>query len=183
MLDAALAFLWPDAMTSVTFCGEDVVKLASPADIKFIHPTQDSHIVVGFFGPDEWAALCKVTDMPELIDDPRFRTLKDRLENIKDVNRILSTAFLARTTAQWVPLLDAADAVYAPVNSPEDLLVDPVIAEAGILEELEHPATGLYRQPRHAVRFSETPASIRRHAPMLGADTADILRELGLAEG
>lgn len=181
MLDAALAFIWPDAMTGVTFKGEDVTRLASPADVKFIHPTQDSHIVVGFFGPDEWAALCNVTGSPELIDDPRFRTLKDRLENITDVNRILSTAFLSKTTAEWVPLLDAADAVYAPVNSPEDLLTDPVIAEAGILEELEHPVAGLYRQPRHAVRFSETPASIRRHAPMLGADTADVLRELGLA--
>ena len=128
------------------------------------------------------AAKVEMTGMPELIDDSRFRTLKDRLENIKDVNRILSTAFLSRTTAQWVPLLDAADAVYAPVNSPEDLLDDPVIAEAGVLVELEHPVTGLYRQPRHAVRFSETPASIRRHAPMLGADTADVLRELGLAD-
>jgi len=182
MLDAALAFLWPDAMTSVTFEGEDVIKLASPADVKFIHPTRDSHIVVGFFGPDEWAALCNVTGMPELIDDPRFRSLKDRLENIKDVNLILSTAFLGKTTAEWVPLLDAADAVYAPVNSPDDILDDPVITEAGILEELQHPVAGMYRQPRHAVRFSETPASIRRHAPMLGADTADVLRELGLTD-
>ena len=119
--------------------------------------------------------------MPELHTDARFRTLKDRLANIGEVNHILSTAFLSRTTAEWVPLLDAADAVYAPVNSPDDLLEDPVIAGAGILEDWDHPATGAYRQPRHAVRFSETPASIRRHAPMLGADTADILRELGLA--
>ncbi len=180
MLDAALAFLWPDAMTGITFGGDDVIKLASPADIKFIHPTKDTNIVVGFFGQDEWAALCKVTGMPELIDDARFRTLKDRLENITEVNSILSTAFLSRTTNEWVPLLDAADAVYAPVNSPDDLLYDPVIAEAGILEEWDHPATGNYRQPRHAVRFSETPASIRRHAPMLGADTDEILQELGL---
>ena len=181
MLDAALAFLWPDAMTGITFAGEDVIKLAAPADIKFIHPTRDAHIVVGFFGNDEWGALCKVTGMPELHTDARFRTLKDRLANIGEVNHILSTAFLSRTTAEWVPLLDAADAVYAPVNSPDDLLEDPVIAGAGILEDWDHPATGAYRQPRHAVRFSETPASIRRHAPMLGADTADILRELGLA--
>jgi len=181
MLDAALAFLWPDAMTGITFTGDGVIKLASPAEIKFIHPTKDTHIVVGFFGPDEWAALCNVTGMSELIDEPRFRTLKDRLENIADVNRILSTAFLSRTTAEWVPLLEAADAVFAPVNSPDDLLQDRAIAEAGILEDFDHPATGGYRQPRHPVRFSETPASIRSHAPMLGADTADILGELGLS--
>lgn len=181
MLEAALAFLWPDAMTGITLKGDGVIKLASPAEIKFIHPTKDTHIVVGFFGPDEWAALCNVTGMPELIDEPRFRTLKDRLENIADVNRILSTAFLSRTTAEWVPLLEAADAVFAPVNSPDDLLQDRAIAEAGILEDFDHPATGAYRQPRHPVRFSETPASIRSHAPMLGADTADILRELGLS--
>ena len=180
MLDAALAFLWPDAMTGITFAGDDVIKLASPAEVKFIHPTKDTHIVVGFFGPDEWAALCTVIAMPELIEDARFRTLKDRLENIAQLNQILSTAFLSRTTVEWVHLLEAADGVFAPVNAPDDLLQDPVIAEAGILQDWDHPVTGAYRQPRHAVRFSETPASIRRHAPMLGADTVDILRELGL---
>jgi crotonobetainyl-CoA:carnitine CoA-transferase CaiB-like acyl-CoA transferase len=182
MLDAALSFLWPDTMGDVTYIGGEQIKSASPADIKFIHPTQDSHIIVGIFGPDEWAALCTVIGREDLILDPRYATLKDRLGNIGDVNAILSSAFLSKTTTEWVELLDAADAVYAPVNKAGDLLIDPVICERGILEELEHPVAGAYRQPKHPVHFSESPASIRRHAPMLGADTVDILAELGLNE-
>lgn len=179
MLDAALAFLWPDAMADATFSDGDVIKSAAPADIKFIHPTKDSYIIVGIFGPDEWAALCNVIGRPDLTTDPRYVTLSDRLANIGEVNAILSKAFLSRSTNEWVALLDAAEAVYAPVNRAEDLVNDPVIRDRGLLMELEHPVTGSYRQPVHPVRFGASPASIRLHAPMLGADTEAVFNESG----
>ena len=49
-----------------------------------------------------------------------------------------------------------------------------------LLVESEHPHAGPMREPRPAARFDATPAGIRRHAPLLGEHTDEVLRELGV---
>lgn len=181
MLDAAIAFLWPDVMASGALSGEDVRIGVTPASVRFIFPTEDGHIIVGMFMNPEWAGLCRAIDRPELIDDPRFPSLKERLVNVEEMNGILSEAFQHRTTAEWIMRLEAEDAVFAPVNHPDDVADDPYVIALGTVGEYEHPVVGRYRQARHPIRFGETPANIRRHAPALGADTDELLAEFGIA--
>ena len=180
MLDAAIAFLWPDVMADASLQGDKVQKGSLPSDVRYIFPTADGHIIVGMFAQPEWKGLCTAIERPELIGDPRFLNFKDRLINIADINEILSTAFLGRTNAEWVALLEANDAVFAPVNGPADVANDPYVVALGTIEDSEHPVIGPYRQAAHPARFEKTPASIRRHAPALGADTAEVLAEFGV---
>jgi crotonobetainyl-CoA:carnitine CoA-transferase CaiB-like acyl-CoA transferase len=56
----------------------------------------------------------------------------------------------------------------------------PQIAANETLVEYEHSAAGRLRQASHPARFSKTPAFVRTGAPALGADTRDILAELGI---
>jgi crotonobetainyl-CoA:carnitine CoA-transferase CaiB-like acyl-CoA transferase len=177
MLDAAIAFLWPDVMTNATLSGDGVRQGASPASVRFIFPTADGHIIVGMFAPAEWKGLCLALDKPELVEDPRFLTLKARLMNVDDMNAILASSFQGRVTDDWIARLEAHDAVYAPVNSPDNVADDPCVIALGTIEQHEHPIVGPYRQAIHPAKFEKTPASIRRHAPALGADTDEVLRE------
>ncbi|MGE4430318.1 MAG: CaiB/BaiF CoA transferase family protein [Sphingobium sp.] len=180
MLDAALAFLWPDVMADASLSGENIQRGSFPSSVRYIFPTADGHIIVGMFAQPEWKGLCIAIERPELIGDPRFLTLKDRLINVEEMNAILASAFQNRPTAEWVERLEDNDAVFAPVNGPEDVLSDPYVAALGTVETSEHPVLGTYRQAVHPARFEKTPASIRRHAPMLGVDTAEVLREFGV---
>lgn len=70
--------------------------------------------------------------------------------------------------------------MFAPVNGPEDVANDPYVRALGTIEDSEHPVVGPYRQAVHPARFEKTPASVRRHAPMLGADTQEVLAEFGI---
>lgn len=180
MLDAALAFLWPDVMGDASLSGPSVQRGSFPSSIRYIFPTSNGHIIVGMFAQPEWRGLCTAIELEELIDDPRFRTLKDRLINVEEMNAILADAFQGRTTLQWVERLEANDAVFAPVNGPDDIVDDPYVRSLGTIIDLEHPDLGAYRQAVHPARFEKTPASIRRHAPRLGADTDEVLREFGI---
>jgi len=180
MLDAAIAFLWPDAMTNATLSGEGIRRGVVPASVRFIFPTADGHIIVGMFAPPEWKGLCLAIERPDLIDDPRFVTLKERLINVDAMNEVLATAFLGRPTKDWTDRLEAQDAVFAPVNSPDTVPDDPYVVALGTIETYEHPLIGTYRQAVHPAKFEKTPASIRRHAPQLGADTDEVLKEFQL---
>lgn len=180
MLEAAIAFLWPDVMTKGALSGEDVKQGVTPASVRCLFPTKDGHIVVGMFSNPEWAALCRAIERADLIGDPRFPSLSERLMNAEEMNGILVDIFATRTTAAWVERLEAEDAVFAPVNHPDGVMDDPNVIALGTIVELNHPLVGAYRQAQHPIRFGETPASIRRHAPALGADTDAVLGEFGI---
>ena len=74
---------------------------------------------------------------------------------------------------EWLKVLKDADIPASPVNSIEDLLNDPHLAEVGFFEEIEHPSQGTLKLPKFPIQFSKSPASIRLHAPTLGENNAD----------
>ncbi len=62
------------------------------------------------------------------------------------------------------------------------MAADPQILHNGTFVEYEHPTEGRVRTPGFPIRFSETPSSVRRGAPLVGEHTREILAELGYDE-
>jgi crotonobetainyl-CoA:carnitine CoA-transferase CaiB-like acyl-CoA transferase len=87
--------------------------------------------------------------------------------------------FLTKTTQEWLDLLLAEDIWVAPVNDFAAVEQDPQIRENEMIVEWEHPTAGTVRGVGIPVKYSETPGEIRRHAPLLGEHTEEILREFG----
>jgi len=81
--------------------------------------------------------------------------------------------------SEILPRLLANDVPAAPVLSRFELLKDAQVQANHILEEYQSPVFGWVRQPRSAAQFDRTPAGVRDLAPLLGADNAAILGELG----
>lgn len=182
MLSSALSFIWPEIMSNSTLIGQDVMLGGSLSDVRFCFETTDGHILVGFVTDDEFAAVCKVLGCVELITDPRFHSISKRGTNAHELNDIISRRLAEQSTDHWLSLLEAADAVFAPINWPDDIASDSLIQATGALGEYMHPHVGAYRQPVHPARFSASPASFNRHAPMLDENRAEILAEFGLED-
>ena len=178
MLDTMIAYLWPEAMPSLTFVGSERDPSIGELGPDLVFATQDRYITAAALSDDEWAGMCRALKREDLIEDARFKTARDRSINAVERREITSAELEKWTAAEILPRLLANDVPSAPVLSRFELLREPQIRENHILEEHESAVYGRVRQPRPAARFDGTPAEIRELAPLLGADSAAILGEL-----
>ena len=179
MLDSMIAYLWPEAMPSLTFVGEEQDPSDGEVGPDLIFATQDRYITAGALSDDEWAGMCRALNREDLINDPRFKTARDRAINAVERREIITAEFEKWTAEEILGRLLANDVPSAPVLSRFELLTDPQVRESHILEEHESKDFGKVRQPRPAAFFDVTPSRILKLAPTLGADNEPILNELG----
>jgi crotonobetainyl-CoA:carnitine CoA-transferase CaiB-like acyl-CoA transferase len=145
------------------------------------YKTLDGYIAILPYLDAHWEKFCKLTGHPELIQDPMFVTLADRVRNIDDTYRKTGEIMATKTTGEWLRLFDKSGVPLIVVNSLEDLARDPHLLETGFWQFVDHPTEGRLRMPSFPVNYSATPASIHRHAPRLGEHTVEVLREAGLS--
>jgi crotonobetainyl-CoA:carnitine CoA-transferase CaiB-like acyl-CoA transferase len=182
MLDAMVAYLWPEAMPSLTFIGDERDPSASEIGPDLVFATQDRYITAAALSDDEWAGMCRALNRQDLIDDPRFKTAGARSRNAVERRGMVAAELEKWLASEILPRLLDNDVPAAPVLSRFELLQDGQVQANHILEEYDSLGFGRVRQPRPAARFDRTPAAVRELAPQLGADNAAILGELGYRE-
>jgi crotonobetainyl-CoA:carnitine CoA-transferase CaiB-like acyl-CoA transferase len=181
MLDTMVAYLWPEASSTLSFVGNERDPALGQAGLDLVFETRDGYITAGAVSDAEWTAMCTALDRADLIDDPRFKTAPARLENIVERRAIMNAEIAKWTSAEILARLDREGVPCAPVLNRYEVIEDAQVRENRLIEEHDDPALGKVRQPRPAGQFGLTPAAIRSMAPYLGADNAEILSELGYA--
>jgi len=183
MIDATVAWMWPDALINYTLMGDDVTApFPSGTTDNTAFATKDGYMIVLVVSDDEWQGFVRASGRPELGEDERFKTLPDRIEHFTELFDTMRETVRDGTTDEWVEKLDAEQVPCAQVNSVEALFTDPQVAHNELILETEHPNAGQIRTPRPAARFREHPVGEQRPAPMLGQHNVEILTELGIKE-
>jgi len=182
MLDASLAFLWPDGMANHTIL-EDDVQLQPPLSASYVMiQALDGLLSIAIVTDAQWHGLFRAVGRPDLIADPRFATAAARSANLVALLAELGGGKLDMKVDEAIERLAAEDVPCGPVLALEEISDHPQVVASGALVTSVHPAMGRIREPRPPVRFAATPASIRHPAPSLGEHTAEVLGELGLTE-
>lgn len=135
---------------------------------------------------DHWERLTGLMGTPDLVQDPRFRTLEQRIANVVALDAAIEGWTRGHTRAGVVAACQGQHIACGPVNGLADLVSDPQVAARGLLEPLRHPEHGLVpgaRAPRYPVRFSGFAAGFDRPAPAVGQHSVEVLREAGFSEG
>jgi crotonobetainyl-CoA:carnitine CoA-transferase CaiB-like acyl-CoA transferase len=179
MLDAMISYLWPEAMASLTFVGDEIDPSDGDQGPDLVFAAQDRYLTAAALSDDEWAGMCRALNRQDLIDDPRFKTARDRSIHAVERREIVAAELEKWTASEILQRLLNNDVPSAPVLSRFELLQDRQVQENHILEEFQSEIFGKVRMPRPAARFDRTPAGVRELAPLLGADNAAILGELG----
>ncbi len=182
MLDAMISYLWPEAMGSLTFVGDEIDPSEAELGPDLVFAAQDRYLTAAALSDNEWAGMCRALNRQDLIDDSRFRTARDRSMHAVERRQIVAAELEKWTASEILPRLLSNDVPSAPVLSRFELLQDQQVRENHILEEFESKTFGKVRMPRAAARFDRTPAGVRALAPLLGADNAPILSELGYSQ-
>ncbi len=142
-------------------------------------PTEDGWINLGGANQSNWERIVKVVGLPGLAADARFLTNGDRMRNLAVLTPILAERLRSRPSADWVREFEAAGVPVGPVNKIGDMLADPQVAAREMVVEVEHARAGTVKTLGFPIKFSQTPGSITRGAPLLGEHTREILDSLG----
>jgi crotonobetainyl-CoA:carnitine CoA-transferase CaiB-like acyl-CoA transferase len=132
--------------------------------------TADDYIAIAMNPINKLAALVGVEGYEECAES-------QVMEGRDKVRADFQEGFLRKTTQEWLDILLAEDIWCAPVNDFAAVEADPQVRENEMIVEWEHPKAGTVRGVGIPVKFSDTPGEIRRHAPLLGEHTEEILRE------
>ena len=144
------------------------------------YATKDGQIAALIYNDKHWNAFIDAVQ-PEWarVDPQRFAKLESRAQQIDTVYGLIAETLAERTTAQWLELFRKLEIPAAPINTPDSLFDHPQLNAVGLFEAVETPH-GTMRFPGVPTWFSRTPGKVRGPAPVLGADTDAVLRELGL---
>jgi crotonobetainyl-CoA:carnitine CoA-transferase CaiB-like acyl-CoA transferase len=137
-------------------------------------PTADGWLNVLPFTRDHYQALFAEGGRLDLLEDERLRSARSRIAHSESLYADVAPILLSKTTAEWMVFFRDHDMPATPMVTVDDLV--------GHLPLGDHPTVGRYRVIPPPVRFSATPASVRRHAPLVGEHTVEVLREVGLTE-
>lgn len=102
-----------------------------------------------------------------------------RNANIVAMYRDMAEMTLQRPTAEWMRICAELDIPATPIFALDELPEHPHLKAVGLFESAEHPSEGPIRYINPTTKFSATPATVRRQAPLLGQHTTEILREAG----
>jgi crotonobetainyl-CoA:carnitine CoA-transferase CaiB-like acyl-CoA transferase len=145
-------------------------------------PTKDGFIAIMPYTDKQWPRFFEVAGRPELWASWRNSSMQDRTARIDELYATVGQLTQARTSAEWMALLDENDIPCMRVNQLDDLPSDPHLAQVGFFEQREHPSEGGYTSLRHPVRFSAADTPFRHHPPRLGADGRALLAEVGIGD-
>ncbi|MFV0297950.1 MAG: CaiB/BaiF CoA transferase family protein, partial [Hyphomicrobiaceae bacterium] len=146
------------------------------------YETKDGYVCALVYSEKHWRAFSAEIGQPELADDPRFATASARANNYAVIMTMMAGIMRTRTTADWLAFFDSADIPAMPVNTLEGLKEDPHLKATGFFTQREHPTEGQILTMASPFDFSATPTSYRRHAPLLGGDGPEVLRQAGYSE-
>jgi formyl-CoA transferase len=148
-----------------------------------VYPTKDGYIAIICVGEAQWRGLLKAIGRQELGQDPRFQTLKARVENIDAVDQAVSGFTSGYNKQELFDLLLKHRVPCAPVRDLDEVVNDRHMHARHTLERVEHPMYGSVVLPNSPLRFEGTPPTAIEPSGPLGRDNSEIYGGwLGLSE-
>jgi crotonobetainyl-CoA:carnitine CoA-transferase CaiB-like acyl-CoA transferase len=144
-----------------------------------VFPTRDGELMIGGGNDRLFGAICDVLGVPELVDDPRFRTNPDRVARREELYQLLVERLAEDDTEVWQRKLLAAGVPAAPVADVADVAASPQTEALAMLQPLPHPTIPDLRLPAIPVSLDRERLRHPCPPPLVGQHTQEVLREAG----
>ena len=137
-------------------------------------PTKGRNIVVGAGNDGQFRKLTQMLGKPELAQDPRFKTNKDRIAHKPELEAELRALLKDRDAVTFADELMRGGVPSGAVLEVPDVMEHPHTKHRGMVWEKDG-----YRNVGNPVKLSRTPAGVRSKPKKFGADTKAVLAEAG----
>jgi len=139
--------------------------------------TRDGWMTIGANNQRLWGFLCRALGVPELEHDERFATNPLRMKRKAELAGVIEGILAEHDTAYWVERLLAGGVPCGPILAYDEVLRDPHTQYREMVQTIPHPVEGEVQTLGFPVKMSRTPASARRHPPLLGEHQEEVLSE------
>lgn len=126
--------------------------------------------------------LMRTIGRPELIEDNRFLTNADRVQNNDQLDRVVAQFIESHDQYDVLQIFRDAGVTVGPVHDTLGMLNDPLVKENKVMVRLPDEEIDSVVMHNVAARLSETPGLIRSPAPTLGEHNSEILGDIGIDE-
>ena len=171
---------WQSAIAGAT--GE------SPGPLGSAHPltapyqafkTKDKWITVGASNQNTWLMLLKAIDRMDLQENEMFSSNFNRKENITQLVEILNSELVKKTSKEWLKIFDDNGLPCGPINSINEMFVDPQTIEREMIIEVDNKKAGKSKAIGMPIKFSKSKTEKSKGAPDLGEHTREIMEIFG----
>ena len=146
------------------------------------YETSDGAINIAVAGDAIWQRLCKALDRPDWAEDPELATNADRRQQRDRLNAEIQEIIKTRSSAEWVERLLQAGVPCGPIYKIDEMFDDAQVKHLEVTESVETEPFGPTRMLAQPIRLSRTPSRLATAPPGRGADSDELLQELGLSE-
>lgn len=143
------------------------------------HYRNGQYIFLTIPTPHQWHQFVRAMGMPELANDPRFKSARGRRDNNAELQKIIEdwlATFPTRDDA--IAALDKERVPCAPVLTVNEAVKHPHLNERQTVRWIQDPLLGKVAIPAVPVKFSAWPDRTELRSARLGEDNERVLHEL-----
>jgi len=141
-----------------------------------VFATADGYLILAFPPLATLGEVLAIPELAEMDDEADGHARRD------EIHALVAARLLEAPASEWLALFAEHDIWAGPVYAYPDVVTDPQVRHNGALVSYRHPTEGDVTTPGFAIRFTGSPSSVRRGAPLAGEHTREILAELGVSD-
>jgi formyl-CoA transferase len=143
-----------------------------------VFPTADGHIILAVGNDSQFASFCQAAGCAELAQEPRFKTMSQRIIHRGELIPLIAEVMRTRTKSEWIATLEAANVPCGPINNMKEVFEDPQVQHRQLRVDMPHSLGGKAPVVRSPIRLSGTPVEYRLAPPTLGQHNDEVLKDL-----
>jgi crotonobetainyl-CoA:carnitine CoA-transferase CaiB-like acyl-CoA transferase len=143
-----------------------------------VFPASDGHLIIATGSQGQWAKMCQVLGLEDLIEDARFLTNSDRVKNRDELAALISDKTSQRTRDEMLAAFEAVFVPAGPINTVADTFNDPQVIARKLRVDLPAGDGVMVPSVRTPITFSESTLKLERASPSLGEHSDEVLRAL-----
>ncbi|MDF2864121.1 MAG: CoA-transferase family protein 33 [Achromobacter mucicolens] len=144
--------------------------------------TADGQVAIAPSNDVVYHKLLDALELSELRADPRFATNADRMRNRGAITEAIQARTRQHTSAHWIERLNRFGVPCGQVLNLQEVFEDPQVQDQRMAIDVPHGGHGDVRMLGFPIKFAQAEARPVQPAPALGADTRDVLLQLGFAQ-
>ncbi|MCG8545333.1 MAG: CoA transferase [Alphaproteobacteria bacterium] len=144
-----------------------------------VFETSDGYINIAVAGGAIWERFCKVLGAAHWIDEPAYKTGPDRSANRDALNAAINEITRTKDSAAWIDIFNEAGVPAGPIYNIDQVFADPQVQHLNMAQSVHSPAIGEIDLVAQAVNLSRTPSTFAVAPPERGAETDEVLADLG----